>query len=187
MNQSRRPSSYIHNTITHAFYIVASAPGIPHSSLSSKPYVAVKSHGGQDASILIVQQIAIMMGCAVLPHLRNLPPWPQPLGIFSEGKYFRPRAFFETVKQIYEQVFLRLSGEIPALEQEAFIRMLLDRSTTLESGTVLFKLYEELEIDSSTPDALLTVHGGTRHLRVFDPHASPSPVCFIQYMNFPLS
>ena len=36
----------------------------------------------------------------------------------------------------------------------------------LESGTVLFKLYEELEIDSSMPDALLTMHGGTRHLRV---------------------
>ena len=68
------PSSYIHNTTTHTFSIVASAPGIPHSSLSSKPRVAVKSHGGQDASIRIVQQIAIMMGRAVLPHLRNLPP-----------------------------------------------------------------------------------------------------------------
>jgi len=44
--------------------------------------------------------------------------------------------------------------------------MLIDRSTTLESGTVLFKLYEELEIDGLTPDALLTVHGGIQHLRV---------------------
>ncbi|KAJ8596095.1 hypothetical protein M405DRAFT_782130 [Rhizopogon salebrosus TDB-379] len=94
------------------------------------------------------------------------PPWPQPPGVFSEGKHFHPRAFLETVKQIYEQVFLRPSGESPALEQEAFVRMLLDRSTTLESGTVLFKLYEELEIDSSTPDALLTIHGGIQHLRV---------------------
>ncbi|KAG1783479.1 hypothetical protein EV702DRAFT_1208420, partial [Suillus placidus] len=95
------------------------------------------------------------------------PPWPQPPGIFSEGKHFHPRAFLETVKQIYEQVFLRPSGESPALEQEAFATMLLDRSTTLEeSGTVLFKLYEELEIDSSTPDALLTVHNGVKHLRI---------------------
>ncbi|KAG2148639.1 uncharacterized protein EDB93DRAFT_1046919, partial [Suillus bovinus] len=74
------------------------------------------------------------------------PPWPQPPGIFSEGKHFHPHAFLETVKQIYEQVFLRPSSESPALEQEAFVTMLLDRSTTLESGTVLFKLYEELEI-----------------------------------------
>ncbi|KAG2140102.1 hypothetical protein DEU56DRAFT_293234 [Suillus clintonianus] len=95
------------------------------------------------------------------------PPWPQPPGIFSEGKRFHPRAFLEIVKQIYEQVFLRPSGESPALEQEAFAMMLLDRSTTLEeSGTVLFKLYEELEIDESTPDALLIVHNGVKHLRV---------------------
>ncbi|KAG0700040.1 hypothetical protein DFH29DRAFT_876907 [Suillus ampliporus] len=39
------------------------------------------------------------------------PPWPQPPGIFSEGKHFHPRAFLETgIKQIYEQVFLRPSG-----------------------------------------------------------------------------
>ncbi|KAG1861004.1 hypothetical protein C8R48DRAFT_571014, partial [Suillus tomentosus] len=56
---------------------------------------------------------------------------PQPPGVFSEGKHFHLRAFLETVKQIYEQVFLRPSGESPALEQEAFATMLLDRSTTL--------------------------------------------------------
>ncbi|KAG2158792.1 uncharacterized protein EDB93DRAFT_1245361 [Suillus bovinus] len=94
------------------------------------------------------------------------PPWPQPPGIFSEGKHFHPCAFLKTVKQIYEQVFLRPSGESPALEQEAFATMLLDRSTTLESRTVLFKLYEELEIDGTTLDALLTVHNGVKHLRV---------------------
>lgn len=95
------------------------------------------------------------------------PPWPQPPGIFSEGKRFHPRAFLETVKQIYEQVFLCPSGESPALKQEAFATMLLDQLMTLEeSGTVLFRLYEELEIDRSTSDALLTVHNGVKHLRV---------------------
>ncbi|KAG1872239.1 hypothetical protein F4604DRAFT_1582841, partial [Suillus subluteus] len=94
------------------------------------------------------------------------PPWPQPPGIFLEGKHFHPRAFLETVKQIYEQVFLRPSGESPALKQEAFTRMLLDRSTTLKSGTVLFKLYEELKIAGMTLDALLTVHDGVKHLHV---------------------
>ncbi|KAG1879095.1 hypothetical protein F4604DRAFT_1752909 [Suillus subluteus] len=54
----------------------------------------------------------------------------------------------------------------PTLEQEMFATMLLDRTMTLELGTVLFKLYEELEIDGSIPDALLTAHDGVRHLRV---------------------
>ncbi|OJA19280.1 hypothetical protein AZE42_04501 [Rhizopogon vesiculosus] len=82
-------------------------------------------------------------------QMSRLLPWPQPPGIFSEGKHFHPRAFLETVKQIYEQVFLRPTGESPALEQEAFVRMLLDRSTTLESGTVLFRLYKDPEVDAS--------------------------------------
>ncbi|KAG2122193.1 hypothetical protein BD769DRAFT_1360719, partial [Suillus cothurnatus] len=34
------------------------------------------------------------------------PPWPQPPGIFSDGKHFHPHAFLEMVKQMYEQVFL---------------------------------------------------------------------------------
>ncbi|OAX36081.1 hypothetical protein K503DRAFT_328942, partial [Rhizopogon vinicolor AM-OR11-026] len=81
--------------------------------------------------------------------MSRLLPWLQPPGIFSEGKHFHLRAFLETVKQIYEQVFLRPTGESPALEQEAFVRMLLDRSTTPESGTVLFRLYKDLEVDAS--------------------------------------
>jgi hypothetical protein len=95
------------------------------------------------------------------------PPWPQPPGIFSEGKHFHLHTFLETVKQIYEQVFLRPSGESPALKQEAFATMLLDQSTTLEeSGMVLFKLYKELEIDRSMLDVLLTVHNGVKHLHI---------------------
>ncbi|KAG1719013.1 hypothetical protein EDD22DRAFT_791944 [Suillus occidentalis] len=91
----------------------------------------------------------------------------QPPGVFSEGKHFHPCTFLETVKSIYEQVFLWPSGESPALEQEAFAMMLLDWSTTLkESGMVLFKLYEELEINESMLDALLTMHNGIKHLHI---------------------
>ncbi|OAX30985.1 hypothetical protein K503DRAFT_137761 [Rhizopogon vinicolor AM-OR11-026] len=79
---------------------------------------------------------------------------------------WHPHAFLETVKQIYKQVFLRPTDGSPALEQEAFVRVLLYRSTTLESGTVLFRLYEDLEVDASTHDALMAVHGGVKHLRV---------------------
>ncbi|OJA09574.1 hypothetical protein AZE42_11508 [Rhizopogon vesiculosus] len=68
--------------------------------------------------------------------------------------------------QVNIQVFLRPTGGSPTLEHEAFTRMLLDRLTTLESGTVLFKLYEDLEVDASMHDALMAVHGGVKHLRV---------------------
>ena len=117
-----------------------------------------QTHGtGMGRGYHYLRPVPVPVTCAGYPYLCSSL---QPPGIFSEGKHFHPRTFLETIKQIYEQVFLRPSGESPALEQESFARMLLDRSTTLESGTVLFKLYEELEIDGSTPDALLTMHGG---------------------------
>ncbi|KAJ8581309.1 hypothetical protein M405DRAFT_868786 [Rhizopogon salebrosus TDB-379] len=80
--------------------------------------------------------------------MSHLPPWPQLPGVFCQGKHFHPRTFLEAVEQVHD----------PALEQEAFIRMLIDRLTTLESGTVLFKLYDELEIDGSTSDTFLQEH-----------------------------
>ena len=61
------------NTTARAFSIVASALGIP----SLLPFLKAvclskKSWQARHTGIRIVQQIAIMMGCAVLPHLRNL-------------------------------------------------------------------------------------------------------------------
>ncbi|KAF7312642.1 ARM repeat-containing protein [Mycena indigotica] len=64
---------YIHNTTARAFSVVASALGIP----SLLPFLKAvcnskKSQQARHTGIRIVQQIAIMMGCAVLPHLCNL-------------------------------------------------------------------------------------------------------------------
>lgn len=64
---------YVRNTTARAFSVVASALGI--SSLL--PFLKAvcrskKSWQARHTGIRIVQQIAIMMGCAVLPHLRNL-------------------------------------------------------------------------------------------------------------------
>ncbi|KAG1907558.1 uncharacterized protein F5891DRAFT_1180568 [Suillus fuscotomentosus] len=91
---------------------------------------------------------------------------PQPSGIFSEGKHFHSCAFLETVKQIYKQIFLWPSGKSPALEQEAFMMILLDQSMTLKSETFLFKLYEELKIDKIILDVLLTVHNNVKCLHI---------------------
>jgi splicing factor 3B subunit 1 len=64
---------YVHNTTARAFSVVASALGIP----SLLPFLKAvcrskKSWQARHIGIRIVQQIAIMMGCVVLPHIQNL-------------------------------------------------------------------------------------------------------------------
>ncbi|XP_048578646.1 splicing factor 3B subunit 1 isoform X1 [Nematostella vectensis] len=64
---------YVRNTTARAFAVVASALGIP----SLLPFLKAvcrskKSWQARHTGIKIVQQIAILMGCAILPHLRNL-------------------------------------------------------------------------------------------------------------------
>ncbi|CAK5267607.1 unnamed protein product [Mycena citricolor] len=64
---------YVRNTTARAFSVVASALGIPQLLPFLKAVCgSKKSWQARHTGIRIVQQIAIMMGCAVLPHLRNL-------------------------------------------------------------------------------------------------------------------
>ncbi|ODN73445.1 hypothetical protein L202_07964 [Cryptococcus amylolentus CBS 6039] len=64
---------YVRNTTARAFSVVASALGIP----ALLPFLKAvcrskKSWQARHTGIRIIQQIAVMMGCATLPHLRNL-------------------------------------------------------------------------------------------------------------------
>lgn len=64
---------YVRNTTARAFSVVASALGIP----ALLPFLKAvcnskKSWQARHTGVKIVQQIAILMGCAVLPHLRSL-------------------------------------------------------------------------------------------------------------------
>ncbi|KAJ3124045.1 Splicing factor 3B subunit 1 [Nowakowskiella sp. JEL0407] len=66
-------NEYVRNTTARAFSVVASALGIP----SLLPFLKAvcmskKSWEARHTGIKIVQQIAILMGCAVLPHLKSL-------------------------------------------------------------------------------------------------------------------
>ncbi|GFH10663.1 TOG domain-containing protein [Haematococcus lacustris] len=61
---------YVRNTTARAFSVVASALGIP-ALLPFLKAVCMSKKSWQ-ASIKIVQQIAILMGCAVLPHLKSM-------------------------------------------------------------------------------------------------------------------
>jgi splicing factor 3B subunit 1 len=64
---------YVRNTTARAFAVVASALGIP----SLLPFLKAvckskKSWQARHTGIKIIQQIAILMGCAILPHLKSL-------------------------------------------------------------------------------------------------------------------
>ncbi|TKA28158.1 hypothetical protein B0A50_04129 [Salinomyces thailandicus] len=64
---------YVRNTTARAFAVVASALGIP----TLLPFLKAvckskKSWQARHTGVKIVQQIPILMGCAVLPHLRGL-------------------------------------------------------------------------------------------------------------------
>eukprot|EP00357_Protocruzia_adherens_P030575 CAMPEP_0114973292 /NCGR_PEP_ID=MMETSP0216-20121206/875_1 /TAXON_ID=223996 /ORGANISM="Protocruzia adherens, Strain Boccale" /LENGTH=1238 /DNA_ID=CAMNT_0002333771 /DNA_START=24 /DNA_END=3740 /DNA_ORIENTATION=- len=64
---------YVRNTTARAFAVVASALGVPNLI----PFLMAvckskKSWQARHTGIKIVQQIAILMGCAILPHLKAL-------------------------------------------------------------------------------------------------------------------
>jgi splicing factor 3B subunit 1 len=64
---------YVQNTTARAFLVVASALGIP----SLLPFLKAaccskKLWQARHTGICINQQIVIMIGCAILPHLRDL-------------------------------------------------------------------------------------------------------------------
>mmetsp|Transcript_1821 Transcript_1821/g.4048 ORF Transcript_1821/g.4048 Transcript_1821/m.4048 type:complete len:1229 (-) Transcript_1821:173-3859(-) len=64
---------YVRNTTARAFAVVASALGIP----ALLPFLKAvcqskKSWQARHTGVKIIQQIAILMGCAVLPHLKHM-------------------------------------------------------------------------------------------------------------------
>lgn len=67
------PDEYVRNITSRAFAVVASALGVP----ALIPFLKAvcqsrKSWQARHTGIKIVQQIAVLMGCAVLPYLREL-------------------------------------------------------------------------------------------------------------------
>ncbi|KAI9224066.1 splicing factor 3B subunit 1 [Blastocladiella britannica] len=66
-------NEYVRNTTARAFAVVGSALGIP----ALLPFLKAvcrskKSWQARHTGIKIIQQLAMLMGCAVLPHLKNL-------------------------------------------------------------------------------------------------------------------
>ncbi|KAF4664064.1 Splicing factor 3B subunit 1 [Perkinsus olseni] len=67
------PDEYVRNTTARAFAVVASALGVPQIMLFLKAVCqSKKSWQARHTGIKIVQQIALLMGCGVLPYLKQL-------------------------------------------------------------------------------------------------------------------
>lgn len=67
------PDEYIRNVTSRAFAVVAMALGVPQLLPFLKAVCqSRKSWQARHTGIKIVQQIALLQGCAVLPHLRDL-------------------------------------------------------------------------------------------------------------------
>ncbi|KAG0698511.1 hypothetical protein DFH29DRAFT_1018080 [Suillus ampliporus] len=96
----------------------------------------------------------------------DLPPWPQPQGMFSEGRTFHPHTFLTAVQRVYECVFSQGPGEMDMLETEAFAKLLTSCTEVREDGAVLFRLFADFIVDSSTPHDHIVTHDGNQWLRI---------------------
>ena len=97
-----------------------------------------------------------------------LPDWPQPTGIFKDGKSFNTLVFLQTVHDIYNTVTLGGPGpnESRAMEQAAFARMLEERLVVIPNG-VLFHMFSSLENSPKIPlEFIETLDNGKCYLRV---------------------
>ncbi|KAG2034372.1 hypothetical protein BDR03DRAFT_870190, partial [Suillus americanus] len=66
---------------------------------------------------------------------KDLPPWPQPQGLFSEGRTFHPHAFLLAVQRVYKHVFMQGLGEMDLLGTVAFAKLLASRTEIREDGS----------------------------------------------------
>ncbi|KAI1794159.1 hypothetical protein LXA43DRAFT_884301, partial [Ganoderma leucocontextum] len=99
--------------------------------------------------------------------MEELPPWPQPNGIFTKGDTFWPKRFTGAVRELYDTVIVGHElGGIKAMEYLAFADMLRARlivipPTETEPSIVRFKLYRGLALGEQPdqPSDLVTIDG----------------------------
>lgn len=95
------------------------------------------------------------------------PAWPQPVGIFTNGRIFHPYVFLEKINEMYERIIVdRDSGAEIVLEHVAFASLLTRRTVVEEEdGAVLFKLFDIVN-EPSIPEELVVVKNNNQYLRI---------------------
>jgi len=99
----------------------------------------------------------------------DLPHWPQPNGIFTDGRFFHTKVFFKSVKEIYELAASGTGLSMMLVEAQAFLLMLTMRTIILtdadgEPTTALFRLYPGFDVVDAG-DRVVN-HEGTDCLRI---------------------
>ena len=87
----------------------------------------------------------------------EIPPWPQPYGIFTTGKTFHPPAFYRTVQDIYERYCSAGSEPTPIATMEVFtfVQLLASHIRTFDDGSMGFRLHSDYELDKATPNSCI--------------------------------
>ncbi|KAF8124424.1 hypothetical protein EV363DRAFT_1540574 [Boletus edulis] len=83
----------------------------------------------------------------------EVPPWPQPQGIFTAGKTFHPQMFYVAVQDVYERYCIPGAESLPfaAMEAIAFAKLLASRIRMFDGGMVGLRLFADYELDPKTP------------------------------------
>ncbi|KAH0834705.1 hypothetical protein J3R83DRAFT_10242, partial [Lanmaoa asiatica] len=98
--------------------------------------------------------------------VEELPPWPQPHGLFTEGRTFHPIALLDTLKRIVEHAVMDLPRALTAMEDKAFATLIKSRTFRTDDDQVLFHLFKEFATDMSTPDSYFHVENGIKYLQL---------------------
>lgn len=83
----------------------------------------------------------------------EVPPWPQPQGIFSGGKTFHPQMFYVAVQDIYKRYCIPGAEPPPiaTMEAIAFAKLLASRVRTFDGGMIGFRLFADYELGPKMP------------------------------------
>ncbi|CCM06468.1 uncharacterized protein FIBRA_08733 [Fibroporia radiculosa] len=86
-------------------------------------------------------------GGGTVDVVEELPPFPQPEGIFTRGTHFHPKQFLVTLEAMYDELVVReKSGGECSTEYGAFASMIVKRLTVTADDGPLFELYSVFQV-----------------------------------------
>lgn len=89
----------------------------------------------------------------------DIPPFPQPHGIFEDGAKFHGVQFLKAVSTYYESFIVQgLPASSGEAEDAAFAQMLAARMKRVSPGLTLFQLYKHTTCSLDTPHELIMTH-----------------------------
>ncbi|KAI1782077.1 hypothetical protein LXA43DRAFT_1069364 [Ganoderma leucocontextum] len=103
--------------------------------------------------------------------IEQVPPFPQPKDVFTDGNVFHPLRFMEVVRRFYDRVIINHSAPgVLAMNDYAFAGLLYDRTVIVPGldgrpSKVIFKLFHSFKLAPGEA-AVLDDHEGEMYLRM---------------------